>query len=286
MSIISIIWMGVLFSCTQEERFETQVEEPKKGPYLVEEEAVTAPEITEIEHTLQSSIDTIRTISAAPFVDTFFSLMEESDEQCPQWYSNNDGLYWFDRCVSDIGTLFEGYGTQHTYSEELDASGNQWTGKAVYSESLIESESGVWLSSSGNASLLYGTNINNGADVFYSVLSRGFRSNSMSNTPEISMWASHLDTYKGIYFDVVLSDGDDIVVFSENSFSSDSSCPDGAQSIFTEEGWVQLSWSTEECSGCTSVFFEGKEIGEVCADFSDWLDWEENPWELALPPIE
>ena len=255
---------------------------PELGPYLVAED-VESPDIAHVETTLQQAVNEVRTSSAAPFVDAFFSLMEDADESCPQWYSNQNGSYWFDSCTSQSGTLFEGYGTQHTYTEQTDESGNQWMGRAIYSESLIESSTGDWLVSSGSANLLHGINVNNGADIFYSHLDQGFRSPNQDSAPQIDMWASHLEGYKSIYFDVVSFDGESRVVFSQNQLTSQSACPSGSQSIWTEKGWVQISWNPEECTGCSDVYFQGTNLGSVCIDFSDWLDWEDNPWELSLP---
>ena len=279
--MIQWIWM---MSCTQDQAGEVSEKSiPDKGPYLVSEERSEEPDIELLESMLQQAVNRVRLSSAAPFVDSFFMLMEESDEGCPAWYSNENDAYWLDSCTANSGTLFEGYGVYNTYIDLLDESGNQWSGKAVYSESRIESQSGSWLVSAGSASLLHGININNGADIFYSHLDQGFRSDTGELAPQLDMWASHLDDYKGIYFDVVLFDGESRVVFSQNQFSNQSDCPDGTQSVWTEQGWVQLLWDAQECSGCTDVFWEGESLGSVCIDFSDWTNWEENPWDLVLP---
>lgn len=270
-----------MVSCTQDSgTMDSEQEIPERGPYLVAEESYEVPNITDVEFVLQSAVGMLRESSAAPFVADFFVLMEEADDNCPTWYSNENGPYWFDSCTTESGTIFEGYGVSYTYTERLDEDGNQWSGKTVYSESLIESQSGNWLVSSGSASLLHGVNINNGADIFYSYLDQGFRSDTEDLAPQLDMWASHLDEYKSIYFDAVLLDGENRVVFSRNQFSTQSDCPEGIQSVWTEQGWVQLLWSAQECSGCTDVFFEGENIGSVCIDFSDWLSWDDNPWGL------
>ena len=271
------IW---IFGCS--DRASQDQEVPELGPYLVSED-VELPDISQVESVLQQAVDRIRLSSSAPFVDDFFTLMEDADDSCPQWYTNQGGPYWFDSCTSESGTLFEGYGTQNVYTGQLDESGNQWMGRALYSESLIEAQNGDWLISSGSASLLHGTNITNGADIFYAHLDQGFRSVHQDTAPQIDMWASHLDGFKSIYFDVVSYDGENRVVFSQNQLTTQSACPNGSQSIWTEKGWVQVSWNTQECSGCADVYFEGSNLGSVCIDFSDWMNWEENPWELTLP---
>lgn len=277
-----MVWILVV-ACSDKEGIIPQEQVvPELGPYLVSED-VDIPDISQVESILQEAVNQVRTYSAAPFVDDFFALMESSDDSCPQWYSNQDGPYWFDGCTSESGTLFEGYGTQYTYTEQMDESGNQWMGRAIYSESLIESSAGDWLVSSGSATLLHGTNMNNGADIFYSHLDQGFRSSSQESAPQIDMWASQLEGHKSIYFDVVSYDGDRRVVFSQNQLTSQSSCPSGSQSIWTDKGWVQVSWNPEECSGCSDVYFEGNNLGSVCIDFSDWLNWDDNPWGLSLP---
>jgi len=270
--------MILLLGCTAV----IESQEPEKGSYLIADES-SLPDIALVESRLQQAVDQLRLQSAHPFVSLFVSLMEESDSQCPRWYSDENGTYWFDSCTSTQGTLFEGYGTHQIVVEREDEGGNRWNGNIVHSASLIESQSGEWLSSTGHASLLYGINTENGADIFSSSLSEGFSSHEYTRTPQISMWASRVDSYQNIHFDAVRMIDDAALVFNQNLLGSHSLCPEGSQSIQTDNGWVQVFWSAENCSGCSSVFFEGQPIGEVCIDFSDWLDWSDNPWGLEIP---
>ena len=86
----------------------------------------------------------------------------------------------------------------YQYQQQADEFGNVWSGYTLYSESRIEGETGFWLSSSGNATLLYGINEINGANVYSSYLERGFRSESIDYAPQLRMWASKLDNYRTI----------------------------------------------------------------------------------------
>lgn len=277
-----MVWMW-MFACSEKLADVPQDQGiPELGPYLVSEDG-EEPDVSQVESVLQQAVDRVRLSSSAPFVEMFFALMEDADDHCPQWYVNQGGPYWFDGCTSQRGTRFEGYGSQSFYTGTVDEYGNQWVGRSFYSESLMESQNGDWLISSGAASLLHGINVNNGANIFYSYLDQGFRSINQDSAPQLEMWASHLDGFKSIYFDVVLYNGANRVVFSQNQLTSQSPCPTGSQSIWTEKGWVQVSWNAQECSGCTDVYFEGNNLGSVCIDFSDWVDWDDNPWELALP---
>ena len=271
-----MIW--ILWSCTT-----VPVDEatpPEKGAYLVAAEMSTPPAVSQVEYILQLAIDKIRFHSARPFVNRYLSLMSLADSQCPTWYTGQDGPYWFDNCISDSGALFEGYGTHQSLVDQVDEAGNIWNGTVVYSEAWLEAESGEWISSTGNATFLTGTNGSNGADLFYSYLSSNYADVALERAPYVNMWASSLNNYRGIFFDAVMNIEGDTVVFNENQLTSESSCPTGSQSVLTESGWVQLSWNPTECTGCSTVFFEGRAIGEVCLDFSSWMDWADNPWDL------
>ncbi len=48
-----------------------------------------------------------------------------------------------------------------------------------------------------------------------------------------------------------------------------------------EGGWVSVDFGLEReprCDGCAQATFEGILLGEICADFSGWLDWDVSPW--------
>ena len=63
--------------------------------------------IAQVESTLQQAVNQVRTSSAAPFVDSFF-FDGDSDDSCPQWYSNQDG-HIGSIVVQHRVALFEGY---------------------------------------------------------------------------------------------------------------------------------------------------------------------------------
>ncbi len=95
------------------------------------------------------------------------------------------------------------------------------------------------------------------------------------------MFGSRLGEYRNIVVDAIVPTETGVVVFESTSIATSETgalCPIGAQSIQTEQGWVYLRWE-ENCTEGAQAIFNGSTLGEICLDFSDWLGWENSPFE-------
>ena len=61
--------------------------------------------------------------------------------------------------------------------------------------------------------------------------------------------------------------------------------PNGTQHVQVNGAWVYIEWhgdllgEPDRCDGCGDAYAQGEAIGQVCADYSSWLDWTSSPFE-------
>ena len=263
---------------------------PEDTAYLADLDSSPTPDLEVAQALLQQAIVDLSNVRLDGVLDVYFSMMENTDNACPRWYNDGNGLYWADTCQSQSNVSFQGVGTLNRYVDgTADENGNTWYGRQIYCEGVLENED-TRLSCGGNATQLYGTS-SNGDDVFYLY--------SSSHTilfeqeifvPEVESYASKNEFGEAIFYSALLPIDSGFVQFQQQLLSSfDCSLePSGAQNIQvsdTGDSWLYVVWhgdegqDSEQCDGCGDVYFQGEAIGSICVDFSSWLDWTNSPYE-------
>lgn len=311
---MSVLWSMLVVGCRTEivRDYQTVTQQDlnqleEDTAYLAELEAVESPSIEEIESILQQGIEQIRTVRVGRLLDVYDAMLGQTDSDCPRWFNNPDGLYWADSCTSDQGVSFEGFATSIPRNDtEPDPYGNIFVGRQIHCEGTL-SDGETQMSCVGGINELTGVDAN-GHDVFYSY-SRPYvltESGTTSYFPDAEMWAVNAPTYKAIFYNgvqLVREDDDQAgqedqgeqgadgvigaVEFGEQTFSNVDCLmePNGTQHIQVNGQWIYVEWHgdqltrPERCDGCGEAYAQGQPIGQVCADFSNWLSWTASPFE-------
>lgn len=297
----------LLLACTQPT--------PKDGaedsaPYLVDESALDLPEPTfdadAASEAVAEAVVAFREITAEPIVDAWTELMAGEDAGCPTYYATDEGTYWYDDCVSDDGTHFQGYGALVRYTGAEDG-GYAWSGDVVYAVATIEDPDGRVLRVNGVAGDLRGEGggVSAGWNVVNGTFSwdgadEGWLSSELE--PRIEMQALSAGSARAMRLDgslgglgtatdtVVL---DEILLATEETGAPCSEEPTGTLSLRGADGhWTDVVFdvpfdaATEtfgemdeaDCDGCGTAWFQGRDVGQACFDFSELLDWADSPW--------
>lgn len=282
--------------CTVEEyRRDIQVEstfEVEDTAYMVDIESIQAPDLSEIEAVLQQGILSIREVRASQVLDLYDEYIAQGDADCPRWYFNDNGHYWADTCVSDVGIHFQGFGTSIPWDNQIDDYGNTWSGRQIHCEGKLKGSTDE-LICQGGLNQLRGVDAN-GAPIFYSYTSpyEILDPNQEFVFPTMEMWAVNHPDYKAIFYDAIQKTETGIVQFDRQTLNNVGCIlePNGAQNIqvLPIEEWVFIQWQGDIvedgsgetiCDGCGDAYFEGQYIGQVCADFSPWLSWTTSPFD-------
>ena len=276
---------------TLEQEDRTQIEEDTA--FLAEVESTDTPNIDEIEVILQLGIDQIRETRVGRLLDVYDDMLEQTDSNCPRWFNNPDGMYWADTCTSEDGVSFQGFATSIPRNDMVpDDYGNMFAGRQIHCEGTL-SQGETTMQCVGGINELVGTD-SNGHDVFYSysrhyVLTEG---DTVTHFPDAEMWAVNAPTYKALFQNGVqiVRDGEQVlgaVEFGRQTMS-DVDCltePNGTQHIQVNGQWIYVEWHGDQweqpdsCDGCGDAYAQGVSIGSVCADFSNWLAWDDSPFE-------
>jgi hypothetical protein len=281
--------VSVYTTVDQEDR--TQVEEDTA--YLADVESTEAPSIHEIEMILQMGIDQIRETRVSRLLDVYDEMLDQTDDYCPRWFNNPDGMYWADTCTSENGVSFQGFATSMPRNDLApDDYGNMFMGRQIHCEGTL-TQGDTTMQCVGGINELTGTDAN-GHDVFYSysrhyVLTEG---DTVTHFPDAEMWAVNTQTYKALFQNGVqiVREGEHVlgaVEFGRQTMTN-ADClrePNGTQHIQVNGQWIYVEWQGEQsddsdtCDGCGDAYAQGVSIGSVCADFSGWLAWDESPFE-------
>lgn len=292
--------MFLLWSCTTEivsiytsvpQESQTQIDDDMA--YLADVSYSEPPSISEIENIVQMGIDQIRETRVGRLLDVYDEMLEQTDVTCPRWFNNSDGLYWADTCTSQDGVSFQGFATSIPRNDVVpDAYGNLFTGRQIHCEGVL-SQGDTTMECVGGINELTGTDAN-GHDVFYSysrhyVLTQG---DEVSHFPDAEMWAVHAPTYKALFQNGVQIVRDETTIVGVVEFArqtmSNVDClvePNGTQHVQVNGAWVYIEWhgdllgEPDRCDGCGDAYAQGEAIGQVCADYSSWLDWTSSPFE-------
>lgn len=293
------------------------VVEDDDSPYLGEVDGDPGEtfDAAAVEEAVEGLVAAARQLHAYPALLAYSDMMGLADEDCPTWYTSEEGLeYWYDSCTTEGGAAFEGYGYTVEYSEEeypegfADGDGNHWWGLQYYGIASIAAPDGSSFTSGGGAGLLYGYT-DEGNSIFYSAVNEGFAYDGSYSEgtwlgagldPEMAMYAIHSPEVDGRIFVIsgratVESEGvhavvlDEITIFDEALGSTCPEEPAGTVSILDSEGnWYDLVFDgpdfsgnggeAERCDGCAEAWQGATLLGEACIDFSPLLDWDTHPF--------
>ena len=201
-----MLWV-VVWACTtevvsvyttvdQEDR--TKVEEDTS--YLADVESTEIPSIHEIEVILQMGIDQIRETRVSRLLDVYDEMLDQTDDYCPRWFNNPDGMYWADTCTSEAGVSFQGFATSMPRNDQTpDDYGNMFMGRQIHCEGTL-TQGDTTMQCVGGINELTGIDAN-GHDVFYSysrhyVLTEG---DTVTHFPDAELWAVNAPTYKALF---------------------------------------------------------------------------------------
>ena len=283
-------------------------EEP--APYIVDDDGSGPADVdlAEAEAALQDALSTALTVTAVPIQEGYEAAMDGEDDRCPYYYTTPDGTYWYDNCVSDAGTEFNGYAFAYAGVGIPDAYTpgalvDYWS---AFGAATVLDSGGDLLELGGSAYVAHSYGA--GFQTWTSVVQGTFQWDGpeAGNTwldsdidPDFAMYGYAVDTLPGavMYVDGGLGnlDGGWAVAFDENQIISDSlgsSCGtelSGVIGIRTPEGvWVDVLFDGEPdieaevdpglCDGCGEAWVQGAAVGTVCVDATVLLDWEVSPW--------
>lgn len=265
-----------------------------------------------VEAGLQAAIDAALTAPADPVLTGYQAAMAYAEDSCPYTYEVDDNLFWYDSCTTSDGATFSGYGTLSAYEDiDLLGDGTPMDGLVVYGEGRIVAPNGDVFETGGTAGALEGTN-DDGVTLFVNVTQGAFAwdSDDAKDTwlatdlsPSLTIYAAviadynvHYVTIDGGLTGIPGSDGDDnptpTASFSGIQYADEvvgfpcDEEPAGTISLRDNQGtWYDLRFDIEDtgemtgdCDGCGTVSLNGEDVGEVCADFSPWLNWGDRPW--------
>jgi hypothetical protein len=260
-----------------------------------------------IERALDDAITGVTRVKAAPVLDAYAVAVEQMEPGCPDWYEVDGNVFWYADCTTEAGTSFDGYGFTTLY-EDADAfgDGSSWDLTAISGAATIRDPDGYAFHLGGNIYDGTGTNPD-GARLWVSQVAGGFVWEApqaagtwlaQPSAPSMLLYAVQYDlggpqNYLYLTGSVEgLSAATSAVRFDEVAIGSTalglacSAEPMGTVSVRDARGaWWDVRFDideggrlTGECDGCGGVFTGETYHGEVCADFSSMLDWEETPW--------
>lgn len=280
--------------------------------YTEDERPVASFEQAAVEEALQAAVDEALATAATPVVEGYAAAMALADAGCPTLYEVDGNSVWYDECTTEAGASFSGYGFYYVY-EDADAlgDGTPMDGAVLSGIGTITDPDGHTIAAGGYAGVLEGTN-DDGVTVFVSVLQGSFAWDAPEAAetwlgeelrPNLTVYAAVAPAYDARYValeggldGLVDLDGDPLalptatlsgVLIADRVIGFPCAQePTGAIALRDANGaWfsvafdVQSDWSmTGDCDGCGTVTLNGEEVGEACADFSPWLDWEDRPW--------
>lgn len=272
------------------------------GPYSDDagEEPTASVDVEALGAAIEDAVELAITLHAGPALEAYGELASGMDAECPAWYVSEGNPYWYDSCVADSGTAFEGYALVVEYDDFADADGTVYDGYQYYGYCSIVAPGGRAFQSRGAAGLLVGQTVD-GALISYSYLESGFYDSDADGTwldssidPAYLAYTTWYPDYQGrtVLFDGVLSGltgeiealvFDELAVISENIGGCEQE-PDGPVSVLDGEGqWIDVLFDAVDgadpaCDGCGEAWVHGVSVGTVCADFSAAVDWEVSPW--------
>lgn len=306
----TLVVSGWLLSCTPEEE-----PAPAPTPYLADAPAPSSDPLPldALEEALLQLLPTVLATHARPAFDAYSAAMGHATGGCPErTYEGADAESWYDRCTTDGGATFDGYG--YAGVEWRDDGETVDEVRSMYGSGQITWPGGR-LTLSGYATTLEGTTIPAepeagwiGETHHYSSVSGSFATDASqwsdawiggSGDLDFSYWIAryHYDDARLASIEGAMpTDAGPIVaaLWTDVFYISESlgGCevePGGELSLRDDQGlWYDLvlhgpgDWGEEFepalCDGCAELWVEGLQIGELCVDWSPLWTWGESPW--------
>jgi hypothetical protein len=285
------------------------------SPYIVPEGDPPEPTATlaEVGAALQEALDLAFTVHGGPVHESYDKAMEGASGSCPYVYTTADGSYWYDNCVSDAGTAFDGYVFSLDADEVYDPTyGFTYSFWYAFGGATVVDANGHTLEVGGGAVTQKVSDQVDGVNLaeYYSMLEGTFAWDGTEADgtwleseidPDLELYA-YAATDFGVSF-VQLSGGFGgvldgwAVAFDTNGVGAELlgfpceeelsgtigvRAPDGTWTDVQFDGVVDAealdTFDEALCDGCGEAFFQGEALGEVCVDVSTLLAAGVAPW--------
>lgn len=307
--------LALLLLACQQTAEPTTTEKEQPLPYIYEEEPLPEASIdeTSVETAAKAGVERAMTLMATPVFPAYKAVMTAADSGCPNYYDYNGSVYWYDNCSSEAGSAFSGYSFYQLYDHISDGAGSEYTGEGLSGVSQVTTGDGHRMEVGGSAYYYrvdHAAQSQDDADYSYWISavqgSFSYDGPEAAGTwleeevaPDLTFSAAYLPTQDGRY---AILDGSigglegeiSYLVFDNLTLWGPeiSTCPDEPGGGFSVRGadgyWYDVTFDgatdwgqtvkAADCDGCGKLWFEGQELGKVCADFSGMLNWGTSPW--------
>lgn len=256
------------------------VSDPPAGERALEEPI----ELGEVEALLGLAVQEAIQIDTFDLQEAYLEIMALSDGGCPYGGSTE---FWYDECETTDGAGFSGY----VFQFEEDGDTTSWS---LYGQADVHhrqrrvhlSGSAGWGSSEAEGitylySYVYGTFLDAQSDLDWLRSGQGLDLFVQASTGPEGHRALVVDGAVG----GLGGDVGQAVDFRGTSLAEvgypgveRAGVPDGSVGIRLSDGtWIDVSFEASD-DGCGRATLGDEELGEVCVDLGDWLDWEVLPW--------
>lgn len=280
------------------------------SPYVYEGEGEAGDPVYDAEglaDSLQAAIDRVPKLRAEPAVEAYRLAMLSARPTCPRTYADGTSAqFWMDTCSTAEGASFEGYSTWYAYEDHSMGGATLWDGDVLWGNARISTPQGYRFEGGGTLYDLHGEGEVEGKsfEAWYGVVSGVFGWNGPGAdgtwlvdtvTPAVrAIWTRFVESEgrrAEVEGSVPLAD----VPMTSATFTAiqladtvlGAACdlePSGSVSLRDGSGyWYDVTFHGAEaeealCDGCGTVTFRGEVVGEVCVDWSPWLEWGALPW--------
>jgi hypothetical protein len=307
-----MLW--ILLACQAPQTGE-EVEKEKPLPYIFEEEDLPEPSVdaAAVEAAALAGVERALQLRAQPVFTAYEAAMSASEAGCPDYYDYDGNMYWYDNCSTSGGGYWSGYSFYVRYQDLDDGSGNVYNGESLSGVSRIETPDGHVFEAGGAAYYYDLTHVavdENDIDYTYflSVVQGSFVYDGPETTgswveedlsPDLVYTAAYVPSMDGHLASLDGSVGGltgaiaylvfDGLTLYDAALTTCPEEPGGGFSVRGSDGyWYDVTFDgatdwgetvrPNDCDGCGKLWFEGEELGQVCVDFRQLVDWKESPW--------
>lgn len=287
---------------------EDEIVEPSDGPYLADDDGLDTPELSAgLVTGIENTIAALPLVTADVAISSYLEATADQDPGCPVWYYDEEGTpYWYDACVTEGGTAYEGYGQLGVLDGYYDGY-NTWTGVQYFGVNTVVDPTGQTFTSNGGAAWATALT-DDGTIALYNAVQGDF---SWEGPAADGSWlqgdaAADFNWYSArqegnpggtVAINGRLDIGDpdvQTIIFELSAIDPrwGASCgdePAGSMSVLTAGGdwldvyfdgstWEQLEVEPALCDGCGQAWYKGAPAGELCLTFPDLADPAHWPW--------